>query len=94
MVFKRQYRLPSYHWLCALDHQLKATTGAGLAQFRTQALASKMGPAAAKAKAGSSKDKAELPEPFEDTGKTLCLSIDQGSDGWCPAQWGLYGARW
>lgn len=73
------YRLASYSWLCALDNQLRVCLGTGLVSFISAKTPKAALPSLPEGVAG------------ESTGKQLNISIDQGSDGWCPAIYLVHG---
>lgn len=86
----RLYRLASHKFLCSIDNLLQVSTGFGLKAFLPQPPPA---PCSLKRKRGKAKAAAAPHGPWHDVGKVLCLSIDQGAEGWCPSMWLLYEAK-
>lgn len=77
------YRKSAYHILCALDSMLLFASGRGVSDFR--AMGASVG-----SSSYSSSASIHAPGQSPDFGLTLCLCVDQGSDGWAAAMWLLY----
>ena len=77
------YRKSAYHILCALDSMLLFASGRGVSDFR--AMGASVG-----SSSSSSSASTHAPGQSPDFGLTLCLCVDQGSDGWAAAMWLLY----
>ena len=75
----KMYRLASFHWLVSVDNMLRVSCGFGLEAF--------LPGSAFPDGAASSSD--SIPRPP----RLLILSMDQGSVGWCPAQFLLFRLR-